>query len=98
MRMMLKIKIPAEAGNRAIKDGSMMRAFESLREKLKPEATYFSMEDGMRCVFIFYNVEEQYQFLEIHEPLFNAMGALVFDAPALSWEDMAKGWKALQEG
>ena len=53
MRMMLKIKIPAEAGNRAIQDGTMMKAIESLQEKHKPEATYFSMEDDMRCVFIF---------------------------------------------
>lgn len=95
--MMLKIKIPPEAGNRAVADGSMVKAFESLKAKLKPEAIYFSMEDGMRCVFVFYNIDEEYRFLDIHEPLFSSMGALVFDAPALTWEDMAKGWKALEE-
>lgn len=51
--MMLKIKIPPESGNRAVKDGSMAKAFESLNEKIKPEAVYFSMEDGMRCAFFF---------------------------------------------
>jgi hypothetical protein len=47
MRMILKIKIPPESGNRAAQDGSMMKAFQSLNERLKPEATYFSMDDGM---------------------------------------------------
>jgi len=96
MRMMLKVKIPPESGNRAVKDGTMAKAFETLNEKFKPEAAYFSMEDGMRCAYFFYEVEEEYQFLEIHEPLFAAMGALVYDAPALTWQDMAKGWAALQ--
>ena len=49
IRMMLKIKIPPESGNRAMKDGSLAKAFQVLNEKLNPEATYFSMEDGMRC-------------------------------------------------
>ncbi len=97
MRMMLKIKIPPEAGNRAVKDGSMTRAFENLKEKFKPEATYFTMEDGLRCAYFFYEIEENYHLLELHEPLFNAMGALIYDSPVLTWDDMAKGWKALEE-
>lgn len=96
MRMMLKIKIPVEHGNRAAKDGSMVKAFQSLIEKLKPEATYFFLEDGMRCAYLIYEIKEEYQFLEIHEPLFASMGALVYDYPALTWEDMTRGWEALQ--
>lgn len=97
MRMMLKIKIPVEHGNRAVADGSMVKAFQVLKEKLKPEATYFAMEDGMRCAFFVYDARESYQFLEIHEPLFACMGALIYDYPVLTWEDMARGWEALQK-
>ena len=97
MRMMLKVKIPPEHGNRAAKDGSMQKAFQSLREKLKPEATYFSMDEGMRCAYLIYEIGDDYQFLEIHEPLIQSMGALVYDAPALTWEDMARGWGDLQK-
>ena len=96
MRMMLKIKIPVEHGNRAAKDGTMVRAFDSLKKKLKPEAVYFSTDDGMRCAYVIYDIKESYQFLEIHEPLFASMGALIYDAPALTWEDMARGWADLQ--
>jgi hypothetical protein len=93
MRMILKIKIPPESGNRAAQDGSMMKVFQSLHERLKPEATYLSMDDGMTCAYVIYEPNEEVQFLEIHEPLSRTIGALVYDYPALTWEDMVRGWE-----
>jgi hypothetical protein len=93
MRMMLKIKIPPDSGNRSVKDGSMAKAFRILKEQLNPEAAYFSMEDGMRCAYIFYNAKDLPDFVKIHEPLIQATGALVYDAPALTWGDMAQAIK-----
>lgn len=94
MRMMLKIKFPPESGNRSAKDGSMAKAFQTLKDKLNPEAAYFSMEDGMRCAYIFYDAKSLPAFVEVHEPLIQATGALVYDAPALTWDDMAKAFKS----
>jgi hypothetical protein len=48
MRMMLKIVIPTETGNQAIKDGSLHKIFEATMSKLKPEAAYFVAEHGLR--------------------------------------------------
>jgi hypothetical protein len=93
MRMMLKIKIPPDSGNRAAQDGSMAKAFQSLKEQVNPEAAYFSMEDGMRSAYFFYNAKQLPDFAKIHEPLIQAMGALVYDGPALTWEDMARAIK-----
>jgi hypothetical protein len=87
---MLKIKFPPNSGSRAVKDGSMAKAFQMLKQQLNPEAAYFSMEDGMRCAYIFYNAKDLPEFVKIHEPLIQATGALVYDAPALTWEDMAQ--------
>ncbi len=49
MRMLLKIKIPTEQGNRAIKDGSLGKILEATVSKLKAEAAYFIADDGCRC-------------------------------------------------
>jgi hypothetical protein len=44
MRMMLKVLIPTETGNLAIKDGSLPKIFETTMSKIKPEAVYFVAE------------------------------------------------------
>ena len=90
MRMMLRIKFPPESGSRAVQDGSMAKAFQTLKEKLNPEAAYFSMEDGMRAAYIIYDAKSLPDFVRIHEPLIQATGALVYDSPTLTWEDMAQ--------
>ena len=66
-----------------------------------PEGYFVPVDDG--CVLRpepheqdSNDIGDAYHFLEIHEPLFDSMGALVLDAPAFTWEDMAKGWKALE--
>ena len=98
MRMLLRTRIPVEHGNRAAKDGSMTKAFESIFEKLKPEAAYFSMDDGLRAVYIFYDIDAEYKFLEIHEPLFAAMGGAIYEQPALNWHDIKRGFTDLALG
>ena len=90
MRMMMKIRIPVEHGNQAVQDGSMTRAFEAIQEKLKPEAAYFFMDDGLRTALFVYEIDEQYKLLGIHEPLFAAMGALIDEQPVLNWDDMLR--------
>jgi hypothetical protein len=42
--MMLKILIPTETGNHAIKDGSLHKIFDITMSKIKPEAAYFVAE------------------------------------------------------
>lgn len=41
MRMMLKVRIPVEAGNAAIQSGELPKALEAIMDQLKPEAAYF---------------------------------------------------------
>ncbi len=51
MRVLMKVQVPTEAGNAAIRDGSLpqivRKALEAL-EALKAEAAYFTSEEGMR--------------------------------------------------
>ena len=48
MRMMMKVQMPTESGNDAIKDGSLPQIMGTSLEALKAEAAYFTAEDGMR--------------------------------------------------
>jgi hypothetical protein len=58
MRMMLKIIIPTETGNKAIKDGSLNKIFETTMNKLKPEAAYFVAEYGQRSAMMFFDMRD----------------------------------------
>lgn len=46
MRMLMKVQIPTESGNEAIRSGSLPRTLGSVIEALKAEAAYFIAEDG----------------------------------------------------
>jgi hypothetical protein len=91
MRMMLKATIPVEAGNKAIKDGSLPRAMQSVTERLKPEAAYFLAEDGKRTALFFFNMQDVSQIPSIAEPLFMGMNASLTIVPVMNADDLQKG-------
>ena len=51
MRTMLSIHIDAIKGSEALKAGAMQKAIMGFIEKFKPEATYFTLVEGMRAGF-----------------------------------------------
>src|SRR5215471_13934054 len=75
MRMMLKIVIPTETGNQAIKDGSLHKIFEATMSKLKPEAAYFVAENGLRSAMMFFDIKDASEIPVIAEPLFAGLNA-----------------------
>ena len=91
MRMMLTILIPTETGNRAIKDGSLHKIFETTMSKIKPEAAYFVAEHGQRCAMMFFDMNEASDIPGIVEPLFAGLNARVQLLPVMNAEDLKKG-------
>jgi hypothetical protein len=90
MRTMLKMTLPTEAGSKAIADGTLPRALQETMERLKPEAAYFTVEDGKRTAFIFFDFADPSQMPVVGEPLF-ALGADVQLTPAMNAQDLQKG-------
>ena len=53
MRMLLRASIPVEAGNAAVKAGTLGSTIERIVADLKPEAAYFIADDnGQRSASI----------------------------------------------
>ena len=94
MRMMMKVTIPVEAGNRAIKDGSLARAIQSTTERLKPEAAYFLTGEGDRTALFFFDMDETSQIPAFAEPLFAALNASLTLSPVMNADDLQKGLAA----
>jgi len=97
IRMMLKVQIPVEGGNDAIKAGTQNEIFENLIARINPEAAYFSQEDGLRTAYFVYVIQDTADFAAIHEPLIQGLGARVYDQPALTWEELGKGFEKIDE-
>ena len=97
MRMMLKIMIPTETGNRTIKDGSLPKILESAVDRLKAEAAYFMAEDGVRTAMIFFDMLDSSDIPSIVEPLFMGIDAEVELLPVMNADDLRKGMKNAME-
>src|SRR5262245_30236186 len=61
MRFLLKVTIPVESGNAAAKAGKLGTTIQSILGGLKPEAVYFTDNNGQRAGFIFLEMQEASQ-------------------------------------
>lgn len=91
MRTMLRWRIAAAPGNRAIESGALSEAVEDLKQKLRPEALYFYLECGERAGCMVFDMTEPAQVAKLAEPLFKAADAAVEIFPVMGPEDMKKG-------
>lgn len=93
MRMMLQVQIDAVDGSEALESGDMQSAIRAFSEKFKPEATYFTIYDGMRTAFFVFDMKDSSQMPAIGEEFF-ALGADVQLTPAMTADDLTKGLEA----
>jgi hypothetical protein len=91
VRMLLKMQMEVEAGNRAIKDGSFGEMLEGVMGQIEPEAAYFTAIDGKRTALIFFELQEPSQIPAIAEPFFMGVNAAIELLPVMTAEDVQKG-------
>jgi hypothetical protein len=91
MRMMIRIKVPVETGNQAIKEGTLQKTVMEALERLKPEAAYFSPEHGIRTMFMIFDIKDSSEIPPIAEPFFSKLNASVEIFPVMNAEDLKKG-------
>ena len=91
MRTMIRVKIPVEAGNKAIQDGSLPKAIAEALQRLKPEAAYFFPDHGVRTAMMFVDVKEASDIPAIVEPFFSQLNAAVEILPVMNAEDLKAG-------
>src|SRR6202162_6337275 len=89
MRMMMKVTIPIESGNAAVRAGSLGTTIQKILADLKPEAAYFLEDSGQRTGIIFFDMKESSQLPAIAEPWFLAFNASLTVRPAMNAEDLA---------
>jgi hypothetical protein len=90
MRFLLKVHIPVEAGNAAAKAGKLGSTIQSILADLKPEAVYFTDDNGQRTAYVFLQMDDASQIPAIAEPWFLAFNAGISCHPVMTPDDLAK--------
>ena len=90
MRFLIKVSIPNEAGNKAIRDGTLAKTIGRALDELKPEAVYFTAIDGQRTAFIVADMKDAHQMVFVAEPWFLAFNASVELHPVMTPEDLQR--------
>ena len=91
--MLLKATIPVDKGNSAIKDGSLPKVIEAAIVQLKPEAVYFTIQDGQRSTFFFFDLQNESDMVTALEPLWMALEADIELVPVMTPDDLRAGMK-----
>ena len=95
MRMMMQAKIPVEAGNVGLSEGTLPAALQEVMELVQPEAVYIGPNEGERCVWIFFDMKETSDIPAITEPFFQKVNASVELLPVMNQEDLMAGMAKL---
>lgn len=90
MRMLLTVRIPHPEFNAAVRDGTAGQKMGRILEETKPEAVYFTEEDGQRTAILVINLEDPSRIPFFAEPWFLSFNADVRFRIVMSPDDLAK--------
>ncbi len=96
MRFLVKVNIPVEAGNESAKAGKLGTTIQSILADLKPEAVYFTDDNGQRTAFLFLEMQDASQIPAIAEPWFLAFNASIEFHPVMVPEDLTRAGSAIE--
>ena len=96
MRVLLKASFDTERSNEAIRNGTLGKLIQQSVEQVKPEAAYFTAQDGNRTAYLVFDLEDVSQMPVISEPFFLNLGAKITYTPLMNLEDVQKGLSQVQ--
>ena len=98
MRMILDIRIPTEKFNAAVRDGTIGSTLQTILEDARPEAVYFTEQDGKRGAIMVVDTNDPAEIPKYAEPWFLKFDAQVRFRIAMSPDDLGRaGLDALGE-
>jgi len=97
MKFLVKVTLPVDKGNAAMRDGSMSEKLQRIVSEMNPEAIYFVTENGQRTQYLVVNVDDAKQMPSIAEPWWLLFSADVTISPVFTLQDMEAMGPALED-
>jgi hypothetical protein len=96
MRMMLRVRVNTASGNEAIKTGTLPQVIGRFMELAKPEAAYFTVDNGQRTAFFVFDMKDSSQLPPLAEDMFVSLGAELQFSPVMNADELKAGLGALE--
>jgi hypothetical protein len=96
MRFLVKVNIPVEAGNRAVKAGTLGTTIQAILADVQPEAVYFVDDNGQRTALLFLDMQDASQIPAMVEPWLLVFNARIELHPVMVPEDLLKASSAFE--
>jgi hypothetical protein len=90
MRMLMNVKIPHQPFNAAVKDGSIGPKLNRILEAIKPEAVYFTEQNGQRGAILIVDLPDASKVPVLAEPWFLTFEASVEFRVVMSPDDLKR--------
>jgi len=90
MRILLNVRIPHKDFNAAVREGTIGPKMGRILKEIKPEATYFTEQNGQRCALLVVDLEDPSQIPALAEPWFLSFNADVEFRVAMTPEDLQR--------
>jgi hypothetical protein len=88
--MLMHVRFPLEPFNSAVRNGTAGEKIQRILESLKPEAVYFTEQNGHRGGTLVVNVKDVSEVPALAEPFFLTFNAEVEFRIAMTPEDLAR--------
>ena len=88
MRMLMHVNFPVEPFNTLVKNGTVGEKIRQAMEDTKPEAAYFSEDDGERSAVLVVNVSKASEIPGLAEPWFLNFNARIRARICMTPEDL----------
>jgi hypothetical protein len=90
MRMLMNVVIPEEPFNSLVRKGTAGETLQKIIGSIKPEAVYFTEQDGHRGALLVVNMNESSEIPALAEPFYLSFNATCHFRVAMTPEDLAK--------
>ena len=90
MRIMLNVKIPHAPFNAAVKDGTAGAKLQRIMAAIKPEAIYFTEQNGGRGAVVIVDMADPSKIPALAEPWFLTFNAEVEFRVVMTPDDLGK--------
>jgi hypothetical protein len=90
VRMIVHVEFPPEPFNTLVRNGTVGPTLQKALDDVKPEAAYFSEENGKRGGVLIVDLPDASKVPAVAEPFFLALNASVRFRVAMTPEDLAR--------